>query len=305
MNKKWIAHLTLFGTSLLFGANYWIAKGLMPDYFQPMQIIFMRVLGAMLLFWFLQLFLPKEQVKTKDLLLIGLSSALGVAVNQMMFFEGLNLTTPVDTSIIHSSSPLLVLMFAAILSREKLTLMKITGILIGASGALLLVLYGEEASFNSETFRGDIFILINISAYSMYLVLIKPVMARYKPVTVMKWVFFFGFLCVVPFTVWNLPDIQWGNIDSYAWFSLLYVIIGTTFLAYLLTINALRYVDASIAGFYIYLQPVIAAIIGIWLFDEVLTAHKIIAAMLVFTGIYIVNKKTAKSQSKLKVPKDT
>ncbi|MCF8217973.1 MAG: DMT family transporter [Bacteroidales bacterium] len=305
MNKKWIAHLTLFGTSLLFGANYWIAKGLMPDYFQPMQIIFMRVLGAMLLFWFLQLFLPKEKVKTKDLLLIALSSALGVAVNQMMFFEGLNLTTPVDTSIIHSSSPLLVLMFAAILSREKLTLMKITGILIGASGALLLVLYGEEASFNSETFRGDIFILINISAYSMYLVLIKPVMARYKPVTVMKWVFFFGFLCVLPFTVWKLPDIQWAAIDSYAWFSLLYVIIGTTFLAYLLTINALRYVDASIAGFYIYLQPVIAAIIGIWLFDEVLTAHKIIAALLVFTGIYIVNKKTAKSQSKLKVPRDT
>lgn len=300
MNKKWIAHLALFGTSLLFGANYWIAKGLMPDYFQPMQIIFMRVLGAMLLFWLLQVFLPREHVKPKDLTLIALSSALGVAVNQMMFFEGLNLTTPVDTSIIHSSSPVLVLMFAAILSREKLTMMKISGILIGAAGALLLVLHGKEASFNSETFLGDIFILINISAYSMYLVLIKPVMAKYKPVTVMKWVFFFGFLCVLSFTVWKLPDIQWENVDNYALFSLLYVIIGTTFLAYLFTINALRYVDASIAGFYIYLQPVIAAIIGIWLFDEVITAHKIIAALLVFTGVYIVNRKPAKPQNQYK-----
>ncbi len=294
MNKKWGAHLTLFATSLLFGANYWIAKGLMPDYFQPLQVIFMRVLGAMLLFWILQLFLPREKVTKKDLWLIALSSALGVALNQIMFFKGLNLTTPVDTSIIHSSSPVLVLMFAAIITRERLTWMKIAGIILGAAGALLLVVHGKQISFNADSFRGDVFILINISAYSMYLVLIKPVMARYKPVTVMKWVFFFGFLFVIPFSVGKLPTIQWQNIDSFAWFSLGYVIVGTTFLAYLLTIQALRYVDASVAGFYIYLQPVVAALIGITIFDEKLTMEKIIAAALVFAGVYFVSRKPAK-----------
>ncbi|MCF8331687.1 MAG: DMT family transporter [Bacteroidales bacterium] len=300
MNKKHGAHLTLFATSLLFGANYWIAKGLMPEYFQPLQVIFLRVLGAMMLFWLLQLFTLKEKVKRKDLMLIAFSSALGVAVNQIMFFEGLSLTTPVDTSIIHSSSPLLVLVFAALITREKLTLTKLSGILMGAAGTVLLVTYGEEISFNADSFRGDIFILINISAYSMYLVLIKPVMARYKPVTVMKWVFLFGFLCVLPFSVWRIPDIDWQNVDTFGLFSLLYVIIGTTFLAYLLTIHALRYVEASIAGFYIYLQPIFAAIIGIWLFNEVLTIHKIVAAALVFAGVYVVNSKPSKTKLKAK-----
>lgn len=295
MNKQWGAHLTLFATSLLFGANYWIAKGLMPDYFEPRQVIFIRVLGAMLLFWLLHFFTTREKVKPRDLLLIAVSSALGVAVNQIMFFEGLNLTTPVDTSIIHASSPVLVLLFAAIITRERLTFMKIAGIILGAAGALLLVLHGKEVSFNADSFRGDIFILINISAYSLYLVLIKPVMARYKPVTVMKWVFFFGFLFVLPFSIGKMPNIDWQNVDGFAWFSLLYVVIGTTFLAYLLTINALRYVDASVAGFYIYLQPVFAAIIGISLFDEVLTAHKILAAALVFSGVYFVSRKNKKA----------
>ncbi len=291
MSKKWGAHLTLFVASLLFGANYWIAKGLMPDYFQPLQVIFMRVLGAMLLFWILHLFFTKEKVNKKDLWLIALSSALGVALNQIMFFRGLNLTTPVDTSIIHSSSPVLVLLFAAIIARERLTWMKITGIILGAAGALLLVVHGKEISFNADSFRGDVYILINISAYSMYLVLIKPVMARYKPVTVMKWVFFFGFIFVIPFSVGTLPDINWKNIDAFAWFSLGYVIVGTTFLAYLLTIHALRYVDASVAGFYIYLQPVVAALIGIIIFGEMLTPEKIIAATLVFSGVYFVSRK--------------
>ncbi|MFO8086914.1 MAG: DMT family transporter [Bacteroidales bacterium] len=291
MKKHWGAHITLLITSLLFGANYWIAKGLMPDYFQPLQVIFMRVLGAMLLFWLLQLFTPKEKVAKKDLWLIGLSASLGVAVNQIMFFEGLSLTTPVDTSIIHSSSPLLVLMFAAFLAHERITLMKIVGIVMGMTGTLILVLYGNEVSFDSSSFRGDLFILINISAYSMYLVLIKPVMARYRPVTVMKWVFFFGFIFVLPVSVWRIPDINWHQVDGFALFSLLYVIIGTTFLAYLLTIYALRYVNASVAGFYIYLQPVFAALIGILLFDEVLTTHKIIAAILIFAGIFVVNRR--------------
>lgn len=291
MPKHWSAHLALFTTSCLFGANYWIAKGLMPGYFHPLQVIFIRVLGAVILFWLLHFITPQEKIRRKDFIIIALSSALGIAVNQIMFFEGLNLTTPVDASIIHSSSPVLVLMFAVALSREKLSLMRNIGIVLGAAGALFLVLHGKEASFNADTFKGNVFVLINISGYSMYLVLIKPVMARYKPVTVMKWVFLFGFIYALPFTVTKIPHVDWQAVNGFAWFSLLYVVIGTTFLAYLLTSNALRYVDSTVAGFYIYLQPVIAAIIGIIFFDEIITIPKIFAAALVFSGVYFVSKK--------------
>lgn len=291
MNNRSKAHIALLLSGLLFGANYWIAKELMPEPLLPRQIIFIRVFSAAILFWVLSSLVKNEKVKPKHLFIIALSSTLGVAVNQIFFFEGLNLTTPVDAAILHASSPIMVLLFATWIIRERILWINVLGILIGALGAILLITSGK----NAEAFRGDmmgnIFILINISAYALYLVLIKPMMESYHPFTVMKWVFIFGFIAVAPFTTHTLFELGNDVLTTKTLLSLTYVVLGTTMLAYLLTIYGLKYLKASSAGYYIYLQPLMAGLIGLIGFGEVITLQKILSAVLIFAGVYFVNRK--------------
>ncbi len=291
MIQKQKANISILFANIIFGANYWIAKGLMPYYLHPLQIIFLRVGFTAILFWIFQLLSTYERVEKKDLLKLSFYSFLGVAVNQTMFFKGLNLTTPVDASIIQTSGPILVLLFSGIIIKEKITLVKSIGILLGALGAILLILHGKQISLNSETLKGNIFIMVCISAYGLYLVLVKPLMAKYKTITVMKWIFLFGFIYIIPFSINKMHYINWQNFTALTWFSLLYVIILTTFIAYLLTIYSLKFLSPTIVGFYIYLQPIIAAGIGIFIFNKSLTIDKIISASLIFVGVYLVNKK--------------
>ena len=291
MNEKAKAHAALLLSGLIFGANYWIAKGLMPDPLLPRQIIFIRACSAAILFWILASFAKKETVKKQHLALIAISSILGVAVNQIFFFEGLNLTTPVDAAILHSTSPIMVLIFATLIIREKILFIHALGVITGATGAVLMVLAGKEAAVFGGDLRGNIYILVNISAYAMYLVLIKPMMGLYHPFTVMKWVFLFGLLAVAPFSYHTLPDLGPEVLESRILVSLAYVVLGTTMLAYLLTIYGLKYLRASSVGYYIYLQPIMAGVIGLVWFAEIITTPKIIAALLIFSGVYLVNLK--------------
>lgn len=291
MKTNYKAHIALVGTSLIFGANYWIAKGLMPDYFDPYQLVMIRIAGATLMFWLLGFTVKPEKISRKDMITIAVAGILGTTMNQLFFFVGLNLTTPVDVSIIHVSNPIFVLIFAAVLIREKITLKKAGGIMMGAAGALVLVLYGTKAGFSSDTFKGNLFAMINMLAYALYLVIIKPVMARHHPFTVMKWVFLTGFITTLPVAFTHLPTISFSGFDTTTWISLVYVVIATTFLAYLLTIYALKHVEASVASYYIYLQPVIVAVIAFWIGNQNFTLSKVIAVLLIFTGVYLVTRK--------------
>lgn len=288
------AHIALLGASFLFGANYSIAKGLMPDYLLPLQFILLRVTGASLLFWLASLFTKNEHIEWKDFGLIALCALLGVAANQIFFFMGLNLTSPVDASIIHTSSPILVLVLSTFILSEKITLLKLTGIIIGASGAVTLIAYGQQLDFSSSSLEGNLLIVVNITAYSVYLILAKPLMKKYQPVTIMKWLFLISIVFVAPFSIQNMSTINWSEFPLSVWASLIYVVIGNTFLAYLLIIFALKHLSSTIAAYYIYLQPVVASIIAILMFNEQLTIIKIIAALLIFTGVYLVNRKSKK-----------
>lgn len=285
------AHLALITSGLLFGFNYWIAKNLMPEPLLPLQIIFIRVAFAALFFWLLSKAIPTEIIKRQDVYRIALASSLGVTVNQIFFFEGLNITTPVDAAILHASSPIMVLLFASWLIGEKISLINITGILLGSLGTLFLVIPGNEIALFSGKSLGNMFMLLNIIAYALYLVLIKPVMQRYHPFTVMKWVFFFGFLTSVPFTAGSILQLDIRILSGKVILSLLYVIFGTTVLAYLLTIYGLKYLKASSVGYYIYLQPIMAGLLGWLWFAEPFSIMKFIAAAFIFTGVYFVNRK--------------
>jgi drug/metabolite transporter (DMT)-like permease len=279
-------------TSLIFGANYWIAKGLMPEVLTPFQLVTLRVLVAGSIFWVLSLFIKHERVDRKDLIRIFIASVFGITINQLFVFIALSIASPVDISIIHVSNPIFVLIFAAILIREKITIYKVFGILLGATGALLLLLYENQVDFESDSFRGLVFAVINMLGYALYLVIVKPVMKKYHPYTVMKWVFMGGFITTIPVTFNEISVVSFSHFTVNNWLSLIYVIIAVTIFAYLFTIYALKHVDASVVSFYVYLQPFIVSGIALWMGQQHFTLSKLFAAMLIFTGVYLVSKKT-------------
>lgn len=292
------AHLFLVLAGLIFGVNYWVAKGLMPGFITPMQLIFFRVTGALLLFTFFDFFVPHKAKKIagKDMLRIAVAALFGVGLNQILFFEGLNLTTPVDASLIHVLNPIMVLVLAALFIGEKFTWRKGIGVVLGAAGAAFLILYGKDLSSGSGTFKGNLLILGNAAAYAAYLVIIKPLMEHYHPVRVMKWIFLFGLVWVMPLSLGPALQTDFSTFTGFAWFSVIYVIAGTTFIAYLLTISALKHLNASVVSFYIYLQPLIAALIAIFVGKELLQWPKLPAALAIFAGVYLISTRRRKPQ---------
>ncbi|MCB9360568.1 MAG: DMT family transporter [Flavobacteriales bacterium] len=292
MNTNLRAHLAILGANVIYGVNYSIAKDVMPEYILPFGFIFCRVLGALLLFFGIGYFI-KEKVDRKDLLKLAICGFFGVAANQLMFFYGLNLTNPINAGIIMTSNPILVLIASAIILKTRITATKIFGIALGISGALIILLFKKGFAFGSDTIIGDAFIFLNALSYGIYLVLVKPLMSKYKPITVIKWVFTFGFIYVIPFGFTQFNAIEWNSFGSDIWSKFLFVIIGTTFLAYLFNIYGLKKLSPSTVSTYIYLQPVIAAFFAISVGKDSFTWIKLIAAILIFTGVYLVSKPIA------------
>jgi len=288
------AHSSMLAATLLFGANYWIAKGLMPNHLLPMQIIFLRVSGTLIIAWIIQLSIKELRVlriERSDYPRLILSSLLGVAINQMMFFTGLNQTTPVDAAIINSANPILVLVFAAWILKEKIGSSRLGGIILGATGAILIILFGNPLSLGGGHFTGNMFIIANTAAWSLYLVISKPLMVKYNSFVIMRWMFLIGFIGVFPFTIQQALEIDFKSFDSYTWFAILYIIIGTTFLAYFFITYSLKRLSSSVVAYYTYIQPVLVAAIGIIIFTEKISWVKTASALLVFAGIYFVTRR--------------
>jgi drug/metabolite transporter (DMT)-like permease len=291
MSRTLKAHISLLITTLIFGFHYPIAKHIMPVPFQPMQVLFLRLLGACIIFWIFQRLFVPEKVARKDLIMLAICGLVGFSLNQAFFYEGLNLTTPVDASIIHVLNPVFVLVFASLLISEKVTWMKVSGIALGACGALILILYGKSFSAGTNSFGGNILVLLNMVFYALYLVLIKPMVAKYHTTTILKWVSFFGFIFIVPFSIKGMTVLSFSTVSTGAWLSIAYVTILNTFVAYLLINYALKQMNASMVSFYSYLQPVIASAMSISLGTDTLGLPKIIAACLIFSGVFLVNRK--------------
>jgi drug/metabolite transporter (DMT)-like permease len=291
MSRTLKAHLSLASITLIFGFHYAIAKGLMPVYLQPMQLLFLRFLGGTIMFWIYYQLFVHEKVEKKDLLLLALCALTGFALNQSFFYEGLNLTTPVDASLIHILNPILVMIFASILIREKITWLKILGIFIGCSGAVVLILYGKTVSMSTNSFAGNIYVFLNMVFYALYLVLIKPMAMKYHPITILMWVSFFGFLFILPFSIRGITNMHLQTLTTGAWLAVAYIIVLNTFVAYILINLAMKVVTASTVSYYSYFQPVIASVASISLGNEIITWPKIFAAMLIFGGVYLVSRK--------------
>lgn len=290
MSKLLKAHIALLGANVIYGANYTIAKGVMPDYIEPFGFILTRALGAVILFWLVAMFFPKEKVAKKDLLLLAICGLFGVATNQLLFFKGLNITSPINAGIIMTSNPILVLVAASILLKERLTKNKISGIVLGLTGACLLILFKGDLSISTSTLPGDLMVFLNSISYGVYLVLVAPLMRKYSSITVIKWVFLFGLLYILPIGFNEFKAIEWQTMPTNMLLSVMYVVVFTTFFTYLLNIYSLKHVSPSIASTYIYLQPVLATIFAIWLGMDSLDWIKVASTILIFTGVYLVSK---------------
>lgn len=291
------AHLALLGANLIYGANYIIAKGVMPNKIGPSAFIFLRIVGAGILFWIIKSFI-KEKINKKDIPLLVLCGFLGVASNQLLFFHGLNLTSPIDASIIITAIPIVVLTFSAIILKEKITKNKLLGLTIGGIGAVLLVSYGNRTE-GTSSFLGNAFVFLNTCTYGLYLVLVKPLMKKYSPFTVITWVFLFGFFFMLPFGIPDILKTDFSAFTASTYAVVAFVIIGTTFLAYLFNIYALKTIAPSVSGSYVYLQPAVSFImVSIYAYGfgkieyaQDINPVKITCCLLVIVGVYLISKK--------------
>ncbi|MFK7808853.1 MAG: DMT family transporter [Saprospiraceae bacterium] len=285
------AHLALFAVALIYGANYTIAKEVLNnDYLQPLGFILMRAACACLLFWLLHTVAVKEKVERKDFGLLILCGLTGVAINQMFFFSGLKLSQPINAALIMTTIPIMIIMISPILTDEKITWWKIAGIITGAIGAVILVLYGKSVELGRENLLGDIFLFINATSYGVYLVLVNRLMQKYNAFTVLKWVFTFGLLFIIPFGAPQLVDVEWSSFPLSIWLAIAYVLLFTTFFSYLFNAYALKIVSPTVAGIYVYLQPLLATLVALSLGKDELTLIKVFAGMMIFLGVFLVTR---------------
>ncbi|MFT5778768.1 MAG: drug/metabolite transporter (DMT)-like permease [Crocinitomicaceae bacterium] len=297
MSKLFSAHLSLFIVNAFYGASHIIAKGVMPDYLTPSVFILLRASGATLLFWTIRVFFIRERVERKDLLLLAACGLFGVAVNQMFFFHGLNLSSSINSGIIMTVNPILVVILSYFILKERITWRKSVGISIGATGAILLTL--TAGTGNGDSMLGDVLLFINAASYAVYLVIVKPLMLKYKPFTVVTYVFCFGLLFIVlyPPTLMEAYSTDFSKIPFVAVMKILFVIVGVTFLTYLLTTFSLKYLSPSVSSAYIYLQPVLVMLFAFVFgamgisddYTDTITWEKVGYMLVIFTGVFLTS----------------
>ncbi|WP_108808079.1 DMT family transporter [Aquimarina spinulae] len=298
MDKRTAALLAAFGASLIYGINHTLAKGVMPTYIKPFGFILLRVVGAALLFWLASIWAPKQKIERNDWPRVVACTVFGMAINMLMFFKGLQLSTPINSSVMITISPILVFILSAFFIKEKITLLRTIGILLGFSGALGLILFGSEIRQDAPNIPlGNALFIINAASYAVYLILVKPLTAKYHSITLMKWFFLLGVIINFPLTISEFSEVTWSSLPYEVIWKMIFVVVATTFLTYLLNIFALRHLRASTIAAFIYLQPLLAISFAMLMGADTLNTVKIISALLVFLGVYLVTKPPKKVTS--------
>lgn len=277
---------------LLYGLNYTFAKTVLNGgYIKPFGFTLMRVLGAVTLFWIFGSFTKKEKIDFKDYFTFFLAAVFGVATNMLLFLKGLELTSPIHAAAIVTTTPIIILVASSFFLKEKVTPLKIIGVLLGFAGALVLTIYGKSTRAADNVLLGNTFVFINAISYSIYIIIIKKLTEKYHPFTFIKWLFLFGLFMVLPFGYSEVQEIQWHTFTPSVYFSVGFVIIGATFATYILNPLALTKLKASTVGIFIYLQPVIAGLFAQIMGVDAINTVKIVAMLLIFAGVYLVSLK--------------
>lgn len=295
MDKRILALIAAIVATSIFGFNHTIAKELMPNVLSPNALLYSRVLGAAICFWFVSLFTKREKVELKDFKLIIICAIFGMGLNMITALNGLYNSTPINSSIITTLAPIFIFLISVILLKEKISKRKYAGVLIGFIGTLTLILLNEKSLENAPNINlGNFYLFINSISYALYFVLVKPLTEKYNMITIMKWLFLFSIFINMPFGLVEFMQVEWVEINNTSLIKIFYVVFCTTFLVYLLNLYALKNLKATTVGMFIYLQPVIGILFAIYRGADKLTVPDISSVLLVFTGVYLVSKKTSK-----------
>lgn len=293
MKPRDLALLAATAASAIYAVNHTLAKGLMPDVIQPFGFILLRVSGAALLFWIISLFYPSEKIDRSDWFRIIACAFFGMVLNMLLFFKGLSLSTPINSSVVITLVPVLLLVMSFFFLKEKITWLKILGIGLGLIGALLLILFGIKTQTNAPNISlGNFFFIINATSYSIYLITVKPLVSKYSSITLMKWFFIFAVIINLPIGISEFTKVDWPNLTFDSTWKLTFVVIGTTVLTYLFNIYALKQLRPSTIGAFIYLQPVLATFFAVIMGADSLTTLRVLAAVLIFTGVFLSSRKS-------------
>ncbi len=277
-------------TALIGGLNFTISKLVMPEFVKPLSIVVSRGIVAIVVFSLIHFFFVKESIKKKDYVRLFLAAFFGITINQMMFYEGLSLTTPINASLMMTGTPFIVLLISFFVIKEELNFYKIGGIILGTAGTILLLMSADNGNVKG-LFTGDILILINAISWAGFLVTVKPLMKEYNPFTILKWIFIIGFIMIIPFGYKDFSTTDWNALTLEAWWAFAFVIILATLLTYYINSAVMKYVNPSVAGSYIYLQPFIAAIVAIAWGKDCFSLEKLCYLTIILFGVYLVSYK--------------
>ena len=274
--------------AIIYGVTFTVAKDVMPKYVDAYGFIVLRVAGATILFWIVSFFGPKEKIATNDFFRIAACAFFGVALNMLTFFKGLSYTSPIMGAVLMVTTPMIVLILSSIIMKEKMQSKKIIGILLGLAGTITLILYGKALNNAPNAALGNILVFVNAVSYAFYLIFVKKLMDKYNAFTFVKYIYLFGFFMVLPFGFHELQVVNWNEIPFDIDLKIGFVVIFSTFFTYLLNLISMRNLKPTTVAVFIYLQPFFASIFAIGLGKDNLNMVKIVSAILIFVGVYLV-----------------
>lgn len=299
MNQRALALTAASIATLIYGVTFTVAKEVMEGYVQPFGFILLRVGGATIIFWLLGLFVKASSIEKVDYKRVAMAAFFGIAFNMLTFFKGLSYTTPINASVMMVTTPILVLIFASILLKEKLILRKIAGVVVGMVGAIVLIAYGNPLNGDATNMvLGNFLVFINAASYGLYLVVVKKLIAKYNPIVFVKWLYLFGLIMVLPFGFFELLEVQWQMMPTTIYLKVGFVVLFTTCITYLFNLFALSKLKPTTVSVFMYLQPVVAAIYALIVGSDHLDLIKIGAALLIFLGVSLVTKRPAETPNK-------
>jgi drug/metabolite transporter (DMT)-like permease len=283
-----LAYFLLILVNLIYGANYSIAKQIMPSYIGPYGFIFYRVFISLILFFLIYLFFLREKIARTDWWRFLGCGLFGIALNQLLFFKGISLTSSVHGALLMITSPMFTYLLSQLLVRKKVKLKKMGGIALGILGASILIVSSIEKDQTASAI-GDLLVIINALSFSIYLILVKPLISRYHPLTITFYVFLTGSVWVAIFGYQEAMAIDFCQLPSSFYWNFSFVIICATFLVYLFNNMAMRYSSPTTVSSFIYLQPLFAILISISFTAEKMTLYTVFGGILIIFGLWLVN----------------
>ena len=291
MQKKILPLLAATIATTIYGINHTVAKMVMPIYIGSLGLVFLRVLGATIIFWTISLFFKTKPIEKKDRLTILKCGLFGMSINIAAFIAGLDYSTPVNSSILIIISPIFVVILSFFIFKNKINFIKILGIILGFIGAMILILTADSnSSIGRNIPLGNFLFIVNSISYAYYLIIVKPMAEKYDLITLFKWLFLIGLIFNFPLGINQFLDVDWASLPLWeAVLPMVFVVVGTTCMTYFLNGYALSKITSTEVAVFMYLQPIIGILFAIFTKSDTITLIMFFASVLIFTGLYLTS----------------